>query len=82
MEKEVGVEITTSDGVAVVTFMAVSISNMEAIAAVSKRIHAFLEENQPTKVIFDFEKVKFFSSQVLGVLLEVRAKLRAATVKL
>jgi anti-sigma B factor antagonist len=30
------------------------------------------------KVIFDFAGVKFFSSQVLGLLLEIRAKLQAS----
>jgi len=76
MNEKVVVEITRQDAVAVVAFKATSISNIEGIAAASKQIIEFIEENHPKKIVFDFERVKFFSSQVLGLLLHTRAKLK------
>jgi anti-sigma B factor antagonist len=76
MEEKVGVEITTEGSDAVVAFKAASVSNVEEIAAASEQIKEFIEERRPKKMVFDFERVKFFSSQVLGLLLDIRAKLQ------
>lgn len=70
------VEITGEKNAAVVVFKTAAISNMEEIAAASKQIKEFVEEKQPKKVVVDFEHVKFFSSAVLGLLLDIRAKLK------
>jgi len=75
MDEQVGVEITVEGPVAVVAFKATSISDAEGIAAASKQITEFIDENHPSGIVFDFEQVKFFSSRVLGVLLNTRAKL-------
>ncbi len=75
MDEQVGVEITSEGPVAVVAFKATSISDVEGIAAASKQITEFIDENHPNGIVFDFEQVKFFSSRVLGVLLNIRAKL-------
>ena len=76
MDEKVSVEITGQGSVAVVAFKATSISNTEGITAASVQIKQFIEENHPKGIVFDFEQVKFFSSQVLGVLLDIRAKLK------
>jgi anti-anti-sigma factor len=76
MDDKNGVEISNEGGVAVVSFMAVSISNSEGITAASKCVKEFIEENHPRGLVFDFGNVKFFSSQILGILLDVRAKLQ------
>jgi len=76
MDDKVAVEITSEGNAAVVAFKATSISNTEGIAAASKQIKKFIEDNHPGKMVFDFGGVKFFSSQVLGVLLDIRAKLK------
>ena len=76
MDEKVSVEITSEDNVAVVAFKATSISNTEGIMVASAQIKKFIEENHPKGIVFDFEQVKFFSSQVLGVLLDVRSKLK------
>jgi anti-sigma B factor antagonist len=76
MDEKVCVEITREGNAAVVAFQATSVSNVEGIAAASRQIKKFIEENHPKRMIFDFEQVKFFSSQVLGLLLETRAKLQ------
>jgi len=74
-DETVGVEITSEGSAAVVTFKSASISDVEGIAVASKQIKGFIDENQPSSLIFDFGGVKFFSSQVLGLLLDIRAKL-------
>lgn len=68
-------EIAKEGDVAVVTFAKNSISNIEDVAATSEQIGNFIEQNRPKRVVFDFADVKFFSSQVLGLLLAVRAKM-------
>ena len=75
MEEKVRVEITSEADTAVVVFRTASIIDTEGIMAVSRRVNEFIENNHPKRVIFDFGSVKFFSSQVLGLLLEIRAKL-------
>ena len=74
MNDELGLEITSQDLVAVISFKATSISNYEGINAAGTSIREFVDKNKPSIVVFDFEQVKFFSSQVLGLLLEIRAK--------
>ncbi len=75
MSEKVGVEITGSNDLAIVAFNATSISSTEGIAEVAKNINTFVENHRPKKMIIDFEKVKFFSSQVLGMLLALRTRL-------
>lgn len=77
MAKKINIEITTENEAAVVTFKATSISDAKGITSATKQIEEFIEGNHPNTIIFDFEQVKFFSSQVLGLLLNIRAKLRA-----
>jgi len=82
MNEKVGTEITQEDSVAVVTFKAACISDVEGITTASNQIKEFIDENHPTSLIFDFEGVKFFSSQVLGLLLDIRAKLETYSGKI
>jgi anti-sigma B factor antagonist len=77
MDDKVGVEITSENNATVVAFGATSMSDVEEIAAASKRIKEFIEEHRPKRIVFDFERVKFFCSQVLGLLLAIRAKSQA-----
>ncbi len=76
MDGKVSLEITKEGAFVIVAFKTPSINDVEAIASASRQIKAFIDQNQPMKVIFDFAGVKFFSSQVLGLLLEIRAKLQ------
>jgi anti-sigma B factor antagonist len=75
MEEKVDVKITREDSIAIVSFEAASIIDLDGIATASKQIKEFVDENHPNSLIFDFGGVKFFSSLVLGVLLEIRSKL-------
>ncbi len=69
------IEMTAEGRVAVITFKAASINSAEKITAAAEQIKNFIGENRPEKIVFDFEKVKFFSSQVLGLLLDIRARM-------
>lgn len=76
MGKKNSVEITSEGNAVVVAFKTASISNVEEIAIASKQIKEFIEEKHPKEVVVDFECVKFFSSAVLGLLLDILAKLK------
>lgn len=75
MKNEI-VKIADEAGVAVVEFQATSISGSEGIALASEQIRSYVAEHQPNMLLFDFGKVKFFSSQVLGLLLDMRSRLK------
>jgi anti-anti-sigma factor len=75
MSEDIIGQIINEGAAAVVTFKRKSISNVEDISAAAENIAGFVEVNHPKRVIFDFKDVKFFSSQVLGLLLETRAAL-------
>ena len=75
MDEKMSVEIISKDGIAVAIFKSASVSDVDGITAASKQIKEFIDESQPGRLIFDFGGVKFFSSQVLGLLLDIRAKL-------
>jgi anti-sigma B factor antagonist len=76
MDDEIDVEIIREGTAAIAAFKSTSISDVDKIAIASEQIKKFIKENQPKRLIFDFEKVKFFSSQVLGLLLDAREKLQ------
>lgn len=78
MAEKIDIEITKIEAnAAIVAFQSPSMSDVDAIAAVSKKIKQFVRENKPRSLIFDFEAVKFFSSLVLGLLLDIRGKMSA-----
>lgn len=72
---EIDVEITTDANATVVAFKSASMSDVDGIASAAWKIRNLAETQRPQTLIFDFEAVKFFSSQVLGLLLDVRKKL-------
>jgi anti-anti-sigma factor len=76
MNEKVSVEITGEKNAAVITFTSSLISDMEGIVSVGEQIKEFIERYCPETVVFDFERVKFFSSQLLGMLLSIRSELK------
>lgn len=75
MAEEIGLKITIEANTAIVAFKSASISNVDGIANASNQIKEFIDKNKPKRLVFDFEGVKFFSSQVLGLLLDIRTKM-------
>jgi anti-anti-sigma factor len=78
MAGEFKIEIKENEGnVAIVAFQSPSMSDVDAITAASTKIKKYVKKNKPRMLIFDFEAVKFFSSLVLGLLLDIRGKMSA-----
>jgi len=76
MANEEIIQIDYSDNCAVVVFKAAALSSSKQISELSDTLRDFVEEQKPARMVFDFEAVKFFSSQVLGVLLDMRNRLK------
>lgn len=77
MAEHVDMEIETEASAVVVVFKSPSMSDVEAITTAAAKIRDFVETNRPRMLVFDFSAVRFFSSQVLGLLLDVRQRLAA-----
>ena len=75
MKRQAGVEIIVQGDAVVVALMTPSLTDVEQIGGAAEGICAFIGDNHPKKVVFDFSHVRFFSSQVLGLLLDIRKKL-------
>ncbi|NLH41433.1 MAG: STAS domain-containing protein [Planctomycetes bacterium] len=71
-----GLDIAREGSVAVATFKSPCISDAEEITNASTQLRQYIQSDPPRRMVFDFRGVKFFSSQVLGLLLEARAHLR------
>jgi anti-anti-sigma factor len=76
MAEKIDIElIKTESNAAIVVFKTPSMSDVDAISTASTRIKEFVLKHQPRMLIFDFEAVRFFSSLVLGLLLDIRGKM-------
>lgn len=74
-EEQLGLAISGVGQVGIVEFKTASVSDSESISVASQQIKKFIEQHRPSSIIFDFAEVRFFSSQVLGLLLDIRSKL-------
>lgn len=63
--------IAQIEDVTVVSFNAVSITGGSGMDSIGGSLRSFLVENKPSKIVIDFDGVKFFSSIMLGVLVDV-----------
>ena len=63
--------ITSQDQVSVVSFNVPCISSASGIDQMSEQLRRYITEKQPSKIVVDFDGVKFFSSQMLGLLVDV-----------
>ena len=68
--------IKSKDQTAIVSLKAGSITDADQIEKIHNRINSLVEETKPKKLIIDFQSVRFFSSQMLGMLVELRTKLQ------
>jgi len=76
MQEKASIKIEHANSIATVHFTSTSISNVEDITCASNHIKSFIDQHIPNVVLFDFAGVKFFSSQVLGLLLDIRGKMQ------
>jgi anti-sigma B factor antagonist len=75
MKEKTGVQITSEADATVVAFVSATVCDVVEVEYASGQIKEFVEEHHPKKMVFDFGGVKFFSSQVLGLLLDIRKKI-------
>lgn len=76
MEDKNIIDIKTEDGISIVSFLSPSMSAVKDVEKIAKTLRAFVADNEPMKIVVDFAEVSFFSSQVLGLLVEVWKKLK------
>jgi len=76
VSKESCIEVSSDGKTAVVAFTAPTITDVGLITAASEQMKQYVQKNHPKTVVFDFTSVKFFSSQVLGLILATRANLQ------
>ena len=69
------IKIVEEDNIAVVSFLVPSISGTNDIDQTANQLRQYLNDRKPKAVIVDFAGVKFFSSQVLGLLVDTWKRL-------
>ena len=77
MDTKTGLDIATEGNAAVASFKSPCVSDVAEITNASAQLQQYIETNRPQQMVVDFDGVKFFSSQVLGLLLEARARLES-----
>jgi len=77
MDTKSSLDIATEGNAAVASFKGPCLSDVAEITSASAQVKQYIETHRPGKMVFDFDGVKFFSSQVLGLLLEARARLES-----
>ena len=73
------IEISTggkNSDICIVSFGSASISGISDIDQLSGQLHQFIADNRPGKMVIDFADVRFFSSQLLGLLVDVWKRLK------
>ena len=78
MTNEPIVEVNTIDDVLVVSLKQASIGGMEGIEKIGQTLRSFVEDGQPRKMVVDFSAVRFFSSQMLGLLVDIWRRMKDA----
>lgn len=64
------------DGILIVQFTTPSIGAGGDIQELSRQLHIIIEQAMPAKLVVDFAMVSFFSSQVLGMLVDIWRRLK------
>jgi anti-anti-sigma factor len=75
-DNQTAIHITKDGDAMLITFPSPCVCDADLIAHASQEMRQHLDAHHPQQVIFDFDRVKFFSSQVLGLILEARAWLQ------
>jgi anti-sigma B factor antagonist len=75
MDAEQIIQISTDGNVTIVSFGTETITGLSGLEQINERLRTLIADNRPAKIVVDFEGVKFFSSQVLGLLVDVWRRL-------
>jgi anti-sigma B factor antagonist len=68
-------KITTEKNIATISFNTASLAAGQILDETAQIISDLIKMSKPHNIIVDFTGVKFFSSQMLGILLDTRKKL-------
>ena len=74
-EKQI-MQINTYGDVSVVSFGQDIVTGLLGLEQINERLRVYISDRKPGKLIVDFDGVKFFSSQVLGMLVDIWRRLR------
>ena len=75
MEDEPIIDVSVRDQVTVISFGTSSISCISGVEDVASQLRRLLDETKPNKIVVDFCNVRFFSSQMLGLLVDMWRRL-------
>jgi len=75
MEENNLIDISTDSGVTIISFRLASISGVSGLEQLSNELRNYITDNKPKEVVVDFLGVKFFSSQMLGLLVDMWRKI-------
>lgn len=70
-------KITEENDITIVLFEAASLGSGREFDQTCKELTDYVDHNKPEKLVVDFESVKFFSSQSLGMLLNIWKKMES-----
>jgi anti-anti-sigma factor len=69
------VKIVTEKDITTISFNVANLGAGQGLEEIAEKISELIKTSKPCNIIIDFTGVKFFSSQMLGVLLDTRKKL-------
>lgn len=78
MTNESIIDIRSTDDAVVVSFKQPSIGAAEGVENIRHTLRQLLQNEQPGKLIIDFSGVVFFSSQMLGLLVDLWRRMKDA----
>lgn len=71
------IKITKQDAVTTVSFNSPNLTVEQGLEQVAQQISDLIKNQKPKNLLIDFNGVKFFSSQALGILIDTKKKLSA-----
>ena len=75
MDTEQIIQISKEGDVTIISFGLENITGLSGLDQISGQLRALIAEEKPGKIVIDFVGVKFFSSQMLGLLVDTWRKL-------
>jgi anti-sigma B factor antagonist len=75
MEQQDFIDITMTGEIALITFNVPTIVDVASVESISTKLHSLIDAADALKVIVDFDGVKFFSSMILGLLVDIWRRL-------
>ena len=70
------VEISVQDTIYIVSFNQAAIAGVSQVEEIAHTLRALIRDRRPAHLIIDFSSVVFFSSQMLGVLVDLWRRMK------